>query len=135
MSAQGKCPVMHGAITENGQANSNVAWWPKSLNLDILHQHDAKTNPMGATFSYRDALKTLDVDGLTDGIGWWSLQRLGIQPPLPCNPFADFQPPLPAFWRVQLGFKLFISSISSRIFWLRFSILMILTNELVTAAV
>jgi catalase-peroxidase len=79
MSAQGKCPVMHGAITENGQANSNVAWWPKSLNLDILHQHDAKTNPMGATFSYRDALKTLDVDGLkndlkalmTESQGWW----------------------------------------------------------------
>ena len=79
MSAQGKCPVMHGAITENGQANSNVAWWPKSLNLDILHQHDAKTNPMGASFSYRDALKTLDVDGLkndlkalmTESQGWW----------------------------------------------------------------
>jgi len=70
---------MHGAITENGQANSNVAWWPKSLNLDILHQHDAKTNPMGASFSYRDALKTLDVDGLkndlkalmTESQGWW----------------------------------------------------------------
>ena len=79
MSAQGKCPVMHGAITENGQANSNVAWWPKSLNLDILHQHDAKTIPMGASFSYRDALKTLDVDGLkndlkalmTESQGWW----------------------------------------------------------------
>ena len=68
MSAQGKCPVMHGAITENGQANSNVAWWPKSLNLDILHQHDAKTNPMGASFSYRDALKTLDVDGLKNDL-------------------------------------------------------------------
>ena len=79
MSSQGKCPVMHGAITEAGQANSNVAWWPKSLNLDILHQHDAKTNPMGASFNYRDELKTLDVDGLkkdlkalmTHSQSWW----------------------------------------------------------------
>src|SRR5574343_1831346 len=79
MSTQGKCPVMHGAITENGQANSNVAWWPKSLNLDILHQHDSKTNPMGASFNYRDELKKLDVEALknelkalmTDSQSWW----------------------------------------------------------------
>ena len=79
MSAQGKCPVMHGAITETGQANSNVAWWPKSLNLDILHQHDTKTDPLGPTFSYREALKQLDVQALkrdvkafmTDSQGWW----------------------------------------------------------------
>ena len=64
MTTAGKCPVMHGAITESGNANSNQAWWPKSLNLDILHQHDAKTNPMGSGFSYREALKTLDVDAL-----------------------------------------------------------------------
>ena len=79
MSSHGKCPVMHGAITENGQANSNVAWWPKSLNLDILHQHDSKTNPMGASFNYRDELKKLDVEALkndlkalmTDSQPWW----------------------------------------------------------------
>jgi len=79
MSTQGKCPVMHGAITENGAANSNVAWWPKSLNLDILHQHDTKTNPMGAAFNYREELKTLDVEALktdlkalmTDSQSWW----------------------------------------------------------------
>ena len=79
MSAQGKCPVMHGAITETGQANSNVAWWPKSLNLDILHQHDTKTDPLGPTFSYREALKQLDVQALkrdvkafmTDSQSWW----------------------------------------------------------------
>jgi catalase-peroxidase len=70
---------MHGAITETGQANSNVAWWPKSLNLDILHQHDTKTDPLGPTFSYREALKQLDVQALkrdvkafmTDSQSWW----------------------------------------------------------------
>ena len=73
----GKCPVMHGANTETG--NSVMAWWPKAINLDILHQHDAKTNPMGASFNYRDELKKLDVDALkhdlkalmTDSQPWW----------------------------------------------------------------
>ena len=77
MSTQGKCPVMHGANTESG--NSVMAWWPKALNLDILHQHDAKTNPMGPSFNYRDELKKLDVDALkndlrqlmTDSQPWW----------------------------------------------------------------
>ena len=64
MTTAGKCPVMHGAITESGAANSNVAWWPKSLNLDILHQHDSKTDPLGSHFNYREALKNLDVEGL-----------------------------------------------------------------------
>ena len=79
MTTAGKCPVMHGAITESGNANSNQAWWPKSLNLDILHQQDTKTNPMGVSFSYREALKELDVDALkadlkklmTDSQPWW----------------------------------------------------------------
>ncbi|MBU3657271.1 MAG: catalase/peroxidase HPI [Rhodocyclaceae bacterium] len=79
MTSQGKCPVMHGAITESGGANSNVAWWPKSLNLDILHQQDTKTNPMGPSFNYRDELKKLDVDALkkdlkqlmTESQSWW----------------------------------------------------------------
>lgn len=77
MSTQGKCPVMHGANTESG--NSVMAWWPKALNLDILHQQDAKTNPMGASFNYRDELKKLDVEALkndlkalmTDSQPWW----------------------------------------------------------------
>ena len=62
MSNTGKCPVMHGANTTT--AGSNAAWWPKALNLDILHQHDAKTNPMGIDFNYREALKSLDIDAL-----------------------------------------------------------------------
>ena len=73
----GKCPVMHGANTkvETGVTD----WWPRTLNLDILHQHDSKTNPMGADFSYRDAVKELDFDAvkadvralLTDSQDWW----------------------------------------------------------------
>lgn len=61
-SASGKCPVMHGSATSAEM--SHMDWWPKALNLDILHQHDSKTNPMGASFHYRDAVKTLDVDAL-----------------------------------------------------------------------
>ena len=72
-----KCPVMHGAITT---ADTTVTdWWPKTLNLDILHQHDAKTDPMGGNFDYREAVKSLDVDALkkdlhalmTDSQEWW----------------------------------------------------------------
>ncbi|MEF3047886.1 catalase/peroxidase HPI [Pseudotabrizicola sp. L79] len=73
----GKCPVMHGGLTT--AAESNTAWWPKALNLDILHQHDTKTNPMGKGFSYRKALEKLDVEALkkdmhallTDSQDWW----------------------------------------------------------------
>lgn len=75
----GKCPVMHGALTSSASANTNADWWPKSLNLDILHQHDSKADPMGAAFNYREALKTLDVEALkndvkalmTDSQPWW----------------------------------------------------------------
>ena len=73
----GQCPVMHGGQTS--AARTSPAWWPKALNLDILHQHDRKTNPLGADFDYREALKTLDVEGLkrdlkalmTDSQPWW----------------------------------------------------------------
>ena len=73
----GQCPVMHGGNTAAG--NSNMAWWPKALNLDILHQHDAKTNPLEPGFNYRDEVKKLDVDALkrdlralmTDSQDWW----------------------------------------------------------------
>lgn len=58
----GGCPFMHGGATRDDQAH--MGWWPKSLNLDILHQHDTKTRPMGETYNYREALKTLDVDAL-----------------------------------------------------------------------
>ena len=72
----GKCPVMHGANSTTGA--TNMDWWPKALNLDILHQHDSKTNPL-AGFSYRDAVKELDFDALkadmhallTQSQDWW----------------------------------------------------------------
>ena len=76
-TASGRCPVMHGGATSVDM--SNQAWWPKALNLDILHQHDGKTNPMGADFDYRQAVKGLDVAALkqdlvalmTDSQSWW----------------------------------------------------------------
>ena len=73
----GKCPVMHGG---NTALSSNVMeWWPNALNLDILHQHDTKPNPMGKDFDYREELKKLDVaalkkdltDLMTDSQEWW----------------------------------------------------------------
>ena len=76
-TASGKCPVMHGGATESSM--TNMQWWPKALNLDILHQHDRKTNPMAADFNYREAVKNLDIAALnkdlhalmTDSQDWW----------------------------------------------------------------
>lgn len=73
----GKCPVMHGANTTLG--TSVMDWWPNALNLDILHQHDTKTNPLGQDFNYDEELKKLDVAALkadlralmTDSQDWW----------------------------------------------------------------
>ena len=76
-SAAGQCPVMHGANTSSGK--SNMEWWPNALNLDILHQHDRKTNPFAPSFDYREEVKKLDVAALkrdlvalmTDSQDWW----------------------------------------------------------------
>lgn len=76
-STGGKCPVMHGGATASGM--SNMEWWPKALNLDILHQHDTKTDPLGEGFNYREEVKKLDVAALkqdlhalmTDSQEWW----------------------------------------------------------------
>ncbi|ENG7467161.1 catalase/peroxidase HPI [Vibrio parahaemolyticus] len=73
----GKCPVMHGSMTTNDRTEKN--WWPKSLNLDILHQHDAKTNPMPSDFDYQEEVKKLDfavlkqdlIALMTDSQEWW----------------------------------------------------------------
>ncbi|WEJ61976.1 catalase/peroxidase HPI [Thiomicrorhabdus lithotrophica] len=75
--SNGKCPVMHGANTEVKSTVMN--WWPNALNLDILHQHDKKTNPMGEAFNYADEFKKLDLQALkndlkslmTDSQEWW----------------------------------------------------------------
>ncbi|MFB2729441.1 catalase/peroxidase HPI [Shewanella mangrovisoli] len=76
-SSQGKCPVMHGA--NSAVASNNMDWWPKALNLDILHQHDKKTDPMDPKFNYRDAFNSLDLAAvkrdlnalMTDSQDWW----------------------------------------------------------------
>lgn len=74
---QNKCPVTHGSHTSAG--TSPTDWWPNALNLDILHQHDTKTNPLGKDFNYMEELKKLDVeclkkdlhDLMTDSQEWW----------------------------------------------------------------
>ncbi|MFQ2214253.1 catalase/peroxidase HPI [Aeromonas dhakensis] len=73
----GQCPFAHGANTSAGQEPQ--FWWPNALNLDILHQHDRKTNPMDESFNYADAFSSLDYDALkadlhalmTDSQSWW----------------------------------------------------------------
>jgi catalase-peroxidase len=77
MSNANKCPIVHGGNTAAG--TSNMDWWPNALNLDILHQHDTKTNPLDKEFNYREEVKKLDVDALkrdlhalmTDSQEWW----------------------------------------------------------------
>ena len=74
--SSGQCPVAHGANSTTSQ--SPQAWWPETLNLDILHQHDAKTNPLHG-FNYRESVKKLDVaalkkdlaDLMTQSQPWW----------------------------------------------------------------
>ncbi|MCB0973258.1 MAG: catalase-peroxidase, partial [Actinobacteria bacterium] len=76
-NSTGGCPIAHGAHTST--ASSTMDFWPEALNLDILHQHDAKVNPMGPDFDYRQEVKTLDFDSLkqdlrelmTDSQAWW----------------------------------------------------------------
>ncbi|WP_299641789.1 catalase/peroxidase HPI [uncultured Ruegeria sp.] len=73
----GGCPVMHGGNT--GTGNSVTKWWPDALNLDILSQHDTRTNPMDADYNHREAVKGLDFQAvradvealLTDSQDWW----------------------------------------------------------------
>ena len=75
--SQGKCPVAHGSLTSAGAVN--YQWWPNSLNLEILHQHDTKVNPLGSDFDYKSEFEKLDVaalkkdlhDLMTDSQSWW----------------------------------------------------------------
>ena len=75
-NGNGKCPVMHGSMTEQ---STPTHWWPKNLNLDILHQHDTKTNPMDKKFDYKKEVKKLNFKGIkkdllklmTDSQEWW----------------------------------------------------------------
>ena len=75
----GKCPVMHGAATTGIMGTTNSDWWPNQLNLNILRQHDRKSNPLGDDFDYRDEFLKLDYKSLkddlnalmTDSQSWW----------------------------------------------------------------
>ena len=76
----GKCPFSGGSVNQStDNQTKNQDWWPKSLNLDILHQHDTKINPLGETFNYADEFKKLDLQALkndlkafmTDSQDWW----------------------------------------------------------------
>ena len=77
VQSNGKCPFMHGASTTPD--TSPLKWWPKRLNLDILHQHDDKTNPYSKDFNYREEVKSLDFKALekdmhnlmTTPQSWW----------------------------------------------------------------
>jgi catalase-peroxidase len=69
--------MFHGHSAGGGTTNQD--WWPNQLNLDILHQHDTKSNPMGADFNYREEFKKLDLKALkkdlqavmTNSQDWW----------------------------------------------------------------
>ena len=77
LSKNGECPFMHGSSTK--PETSPLKWWPKRLNLDILHQHDQKSNPYSNDFDYREVVKTLDFKGLENDMlelmtspqDWW----------------------------------------------------------------
>ena len=77
---EGKCPVMHGSLSTNSSTGtSNKDWWPNQLNLNILHQHDQKGDPMDADFDYQEEFQKLDYQALkqdlndlmTDSQDWW----------------------------------------------------------------
>ena len=79
MESENKCPVSHGAESQHTQgARSNHQWWPDNINLDILHQHDKKSNPMNG-FDYKKEFEKLDYESLkndlhklmTDSQEWW----------------------------------------------------------------
>ncbi len=78
--SEGKCPVMHGAATTNKASSTSVRdWWPNNLNLNILHQHDSKSNPMEDEFDYQEEFSKINYDALkedlnalmTDSQDWW----------------------------------------------------------------
>ena len=74
----GMCPVMHGGNT--GTDNSVTKWWPKTLNLGILHQHGARTNPMDPDYNHREAVKGLDYEAVKEVAGFISPVPGGVGP-------------------------------------------------------
>jgi catalase-peroxidase len=78
MSTEAKCPFNHGAAA-TGSATTNQDWWPNRLKVELLHQHSAKSDPMGGEFNYAEEFKSLDLAALkkdlaalmTDSQPWW----------------------------------------------------------------
>ena len=74
--SEAKCPFPHAA---GGGGTTNRDWWPKQLRVDLLHQHSAKSDPLGTDFDYAKAFAQLDYEGLkkdlnalmTDSQDWW----------------------------------------------------------------
>ena len=79
MDSLAKCPFFSGSNTNVKESTEATNWWPQVLNLDILHQHDTKTDPMGKEFNYREAFLKLDLEAvktdlqslMTDSQDWW----------------------------------------------------------------
>jgi catalase-peroxidase len=80
MSGDAKCPFSNGARKHiTGGTPTNASWWPKQLNLKILHQHSEKSNPVGEEFNYAEEFKSLDLDAvikdlravMTSSQEWW----------------------------------------------------------------
>src|SRR5262245_41159781 len=81
MTTESKCPFPHGAKSQTmaGGGQGNREWWPNQLNLEMLHQHSSKSNPMGEGFNYAEAFKSLDLDAVVkdltalmiDSQDWW----------------------------------------------------------------
>jgi len=76
-SGGGKCPIMHGSMTSEKKTNTH--WWPNSLKLEILRQHDTKANPLDEDFNYAEEFKKINLEELkqdlknfmTDSQEWW----------------------------------------------------------------
>ncbi|HLG89019.1 MAG TPA: catalase/peroxidase HPI [Alphaproteobacteria bacterium] len=74
MSNESKCPFSGG-----NRGRTNRDWWPNQLDLSVLHQHSAKSNPMGEAFDYAKEFGSLDLDAvikdlhalMTDSQDWW----------------------------------------------------------------
>ncbi len=79
MSNDAKCPFTGGMTKNSGGGTANRDWWPNQLNLKMLHQHSALSNPMGGGFDYAEEFKKLDVPSIkndlyklmTDSQDWW----------------------------------------------------------------
>jgi len=79
LSTEAKCPFPHGAAKFAASARKNSDWWPDQLNLGVLHQHSAESDPQGGKFNYAKAFKSLDLNAvikdltalMTDSQDWW----------------------------------------------------------------